>query len=109
MISAVLHAEALAPAAAATVVFRPGSADAYLVADDLPAVPAGHVYQLWVADASGAHALGTFSPDGSDPVVVPFGMDLSGKAAAMVTLEPTGGATGAPGPQVVFGELGAHS
>jgi hypothetical protein len=37
--------------------------------------------------------------------VVPVGVDLAGSSAAMVTLEPTGGAVGEPGPQVVFGEL----
>ncbi len=103
--SAQLHAEPLAPSAAATVLYRPGSADAYLVVADLPAAPAGRVYQLWVAAAGGAHPLATFTSDGSHPVVVPFGVDLAGRTAAMVTLEVPGGATGAPGPQVVFGEL----
>ena len=43
--------------------------------------------------------------DGRGPFVAPFGVDLADGAAAMVTLEPMGGATGEPGPQVVFGEL----
>jgi hypothetical protein len=37
--------------------------------------------------------------------MAPVGVDLAHSAAVMVTLEPSGGATGAPGPQVVFGEL----
>jgi anti-sigma-K factor RskA len=103
--TASLHAESLAPAANAVIVYRPGTRDAFLMASNLPATPADHVYQLWVADATGVHPLGTFPYDGSGPVVVPVGVDLAGSSAAMVTLEPTGGAVGEPGPQVVFGEL----
>jgi len=104
-VSTALHPEALAPASAAVVLYRPGSTDAFLLATDLPPTPDGQVYQLWWADATGVHALGTFRYDGNGPFVAPFGVDLAEGAAAMVTLEPTGGATGEPGPQVVFGEL----
>ena len=104
-VSVALHAEAVAPAAHAAVMFRPGTSDAYLVATDLPPTPAGHVYQLWVADAAGVHPLGTYAFDGRGPFIAPFGVDLATSVAAMVTLEPDGGATGEPGPQVVFGEL----
>lgn len=100
-----LQAEPVAPVATAVVVYRPGSTDAYLMAMDLPATPAGRVYQLWVADAAGVHALGTFHFDGQGAFVAPFGVDLGESAAAMVTLEPEGGAQGEPGPQVVFGEI----
>lgn len=104
-VTASLHAEPIAPAAEAMIVFRPGSTEAYLMATDLPATPHGHVYQLWYADETGVHALGTFHHDGSRAFVAPFGVDLSTSAAAMVTLEPEGGAVGEPGPQVVFGEF----
>ena len=100
-----LHAEPLAGDAEASVLFRPGSEEAYLVAFGLPPTPAGSVYQLWVADADGVHGLATFAYAGSGPFVAAFGTDLEGAAAAMVTLEPVGGAAGEPGPQVVFGEL----
>ncbi|MGK2850168.1 MAG: anti-sigma factor domain-containing protein [Candidatus Limnocylindrales bacterium] len=103
--TASLHAEPVAPVASAVVVYRPGSTDAYLMAMDLPATPAGQVYQLWVADDTGVHALGTFHFDGQGAFVAPFGVDLGASAAAMVTLEPEGGAQGEPGPQVVFGEI----
>lgn len=103
--TASLHAEPVAPVASAIVVYRPGSTDAYLMAMDLPATPAGQVYQLWVADDAGVHALGTFHFDGEGAFVAPFGVDLGDSAAAMVTLEPEGGAQGEPGPQVVFGEI----
>lgn len=103
--TASLHAEPVAPVATAIVVYRPGSTDAYLMAMDLPATPVGQVYQLWVADDAGVHALGTYHFDGQGAFVAPFGVDLGSSAAAMVTLEPEGGAQGEPGPQVVFGEI----
>jgi len=103
--TASLHAEPVAPVASAVVVYRPGSTDAFLMAMDLPATPAGHVYQLWFADDTGVHALGTFHFDGQGAFVAPFGVDLGASAAAMVTLEPEGGSQGEPGPQVVFGEI----
>ncbi|MFP5342312.1 MAG: anti-sigma factor domain-containing protein [Candidatus Limnocylindria bacterium] len=104
-VTAALHAEPLAPSAEAMLVYRPGSADAYLMATDLPATPPGLVYQLWNADDEGVHALGTFRHDGIGTFVAPFGVDLAASSAVMVTLEPEGGAVGEPGPQVVFGEL----
>jgi hypothetical protein len=104
-VTATLHGEAVAPDVQSVVVFRPGSDEAYLMANDLPATPAGRVYQLWYADAAGVHPLGTFHHDGSGPFVAPFGVDLAGSVAAMVTLEPEGGAQGDPGPEVIFGEL----
>ena len=95
----------IAPAAVAQVVYRPGTANAYLIAEHIPATPAGKVYQLWYADGAGVHPLATVAFDGTGTLIVPFNVDLGGKAAAMVTLESVGGAQGTPGPQVVFGEL----
>ena len=103
--TASLSAEPAAPAATAVVVYRPGTRDAFIMADHLPATPDGMVYQLWSADSAGVHPLGTFRYDGDGPFLASFGVDLGASAAAMVTLEPVGGATGEPGPQVVFGEL----
>lgn len=103
--TASLRAEPVAPVATAVVVYRPGSTDAYLMAMNLPATPDGQVYQLWVADDAGVRALGTFHFDGQGAFIAPFGVDLGTSAAAMVTLEPEGGAQGEPGPQVVFGEI----
>lgn len=105
-VTTALHAEPLAPAATAVVLYVPGSNASFLVAQNLPATPAGREYQLWYADAGGVHPLRTATFDGDGSFVVSFGIDLSHSAAVMVTLEPAGGATGEPGPQVVFGELG---
>jgi anti-sigma-K factor RskA len=103
--TASLTAEPAAPNATAVVVYRPGTRDAFILADHLPATPDGMVYQLWAADSGGVHPLATFHHDGVGPFLASFGVDLGASAAAMVTLEPIGGATGEPGPQVVFGEL----
>jgi len=103
--SASLNAEPAAPIATAIVVYRPGTRDAYVMANHLPATPDGMVYQLWSADSSGVHPFGTFRYDGEGPFLASFGVDLASATAAMVTLEPIGGATGEPGPQVVFGKL----
>jgi Anti-sigma-K factor rskA/Putative zinc-finger len=103
--TASLTAEPIARVANAVVIFRPGSTEAFVMADQLPPTPAGKVYQLWYADESGVHPLGTFHHDGDGPFLARFGVDLASSAAAMITLEPEGGAVGEPGPQVVFGEL----
>jgi anti-sigma-K factor RskA len=103
--TAQLHAEPSVPGATAFVVYVPGSEDAWLVAHGLPPTPDGHAYQLWFADTAGVHGLGAFTFDGQGAFVAPFSVDLAASSAAMVTLEPLGGATGDPGPQVVFGEL----
>ena len=104
-VTVALHAEPMAPAAAAMVTYVPGTSRAYLVADQLPATPAGHGYQLWYADAAGVHPLQTVPFDGDGAFVAPLGVDLSGAAAVMITLEDEGGATGEPGPQVIVGEI----
>jgi hypothetical protein len=104
-VAVALHPEALAPAAAASVVFVPGTDKAWIVAEGLPATTPGTGYQLWYADAAGVHGLQTVAFDGSGTFVAPLGVDLAAGDAVMVTLEDAGGATGQPGPQVVFGEL----
>ena len=90
---------------AVLMVYLPGSEQAYLVASGLPATPEGRVYQFWHADATGVHAGLTFSVSGTDVVLIPVDLDLSRAQAAMLTLEPVGGAQGEPGPDVAFGEL----
>lgn len=87
------------------VLYVPGRAEAWLVADDLPPTPGDRVYQFWHADASGVHAGMTFRWDGHGVLALPVPVDLSGAQAAMLTLEPPGGATAEPGEDIVFGEL----
>lgn len=75
------------------------------MASGLPATPAGSVYELWAADATGVHARPTFTCGASGPCLASFGVGLRGMTAAMVTLEPAGGAVTEPGRQLVFGNL----
>ena len=103
--TATLAPEALAPEAKAVAIFEPGTTASYVMVADLPPTPAGYVYQLWYADAAGVHPLGTYHHAGGTAFVAPFGVDLATGDAAMITLEPDGGAVGDPGPQVVFGTL----
>jgi anti-sigma factor RsiW len=103
--TATLEPDALAPDAVAVAVFQPGTTESYVMVANLPPTPAGHVYQLWYADTAGVHALGTYHHGGQAAFVAPFGVDLASSDAAMITLEPDGGAVGQPGPQVVFGTL----
>ena len=99
-----LQPEALAPDSTAVAIFEPGTTNSYIMAANLPATPAGHVYQLWYADPAGVHPLGTYH-HASGAFVAPIGVALAPGDATMITLEPDGGAVGAPGPQVVFGTL----
>jgi hypothetical protein len=104
-VTVALHPEALAPNAEATVVYVPGTSEAWMVARGLPATPPGTGYQLWYADEAGVHGLQTVAFDGHTAFVASFDVDLATSDAVMLTLEPAGGAIGDPGPQVVFGEL----
>jgi len=103
--TAMLTPDPMAAGATVYVVFRPGTTEAWLMAGQLPATPAGKVYQLWWADEAGVHALTTFTCDGPHACLAPFGVDLAAATATMITLEPVGGAQGEPGPQVAFGQL----
>ena len=103
--TAMLTPEPMAAQATVYVVYRPGTPEAWLMAANLPATPAGHVYQLWWADEAGVHALTTFTCDGSHACLAPFGVDLAAATATMITLEAVSGAQGEPGPQVAFGQL----
>ncbi len=103
--TATLKPDPIAADASVYVVYRPGTTDSWLMAGNLPAPPSGMVYQLWSADEAGVHALATFTCDGTHACLAPFGVDLAGAAATMITLETAGGAHGEPGPQVAFGTL----
>ena len=103
--TATMKTEPVAGQATVYVVYMPGTSDAWMMAGNLPATPPGEVYQLWLSDSSGVHPMTTFTCDGSSPCLAPFDADLASADATMITLEPVGGATGEPGPQVAFGTL----
>lgn len=79
----------------------------WFVADKLPSRPSGQVYQLWVSEDGTYESLGTFQPDTSGfaryVASVPEGM--TGYDAAVVTIEPAGGAEERSGPAVFAADL----
>ncbi|OLF18731.1 anti-sigma factor [Actinophytocola xanthii] len=61
---------------------------ALLLADNLPAPPAGHDYQAWTIDDQAAHPAGLL-PEGGDAVLEVD--DLGGARMVGITIEPDGG------------------
>jgi hypothetical protein len=94
-----------ATSASALLVYVPGSEEAWLLADGLPASPLGMVYQFWYADHDGVHPGPAFRHDGAGVLLLPVEVELAGKEAAMLTLESADGVDDAPGADIVFGEL----
>lgn len=94
----------------ALVLFVPGTAGAWVVADDLPPTPEGFVYRFWHADETGIHGGKAFAWDGRGVLSVEVPVDLGHANAAMLTLEPAAaGPDAAPGEDIVFGEIRATS
>ncbi len=94
----------------ALVLFVPGAAEAWVVADDLPPTPEGFVYRFWHADEAGVHGGKAFAWDGRGVLSVEVPVDLGDASAAMLTLEPASAdPDAAPGEDVVFGEIRATS
>lgn len=76
---------------------------AYLVEGDLPALPAGHTYQLWAVTGDQAVSLGLL---GRHPQVVAFELGPTAPVTAFaVTAEPAGGVVVATGPPVAEGTV----
>lgn len=74
-------------------------------ASDLPPVPAGRVYQLWVVTARAPVSAGLLEPDASGRVAQAFSLptDLPEAAAVAVTLEPAGGVSAPMGDKYLVG------
>ena len=68
------------------VVETPGSGAALVIAN-LASLPADQLYELWLIDAEGAVAVGTFRPSTGAIAVVPVEQDLAGYATFAVTVE----------------------
>jgi anti-sigma-K factor RskA len=66
--------------------------DAVLVVSDVPPVPAGKTYQVWVIDGGNPVSGGLFSPDGGTLAVPVDGRVRDGSVVA-VTVEDDGGAS----------------
>lgn len=84
--------QALAGGGTATVVRSPSVGRAVVVTDDLPAAPAGKVYQLWLQSPTGALTSAGLMPPSSDQTVLLDG-DASASTGVGITVEPAGGST----------------
>jgi anti-sigma-K factor RskA len=82
----------------ATLVVSRSRHQAVLLASDLPALDAGHVYQVWLIGTGGARSAGLMTSEASQRMLVadlPAGVDRIG-----VTVEPAGGSPGPTTPAV---------
>lgn len=79
-----------------------------LVAHDLPPLPAGRIYQLWLVTAKAKISAGIFAPGANGEAVVSASYELPRDAlkAVAVTEEPAGGV---PQPTGAFVVIGADS
>ena len=104
-----LHRPETPTASQAFVVWDLAARQWHFYASDLPAPPAGSVYQLWVATTDGTLLPGpTFSVNdaGLGSVVGDFPTLITGDAAkAVVTIEPTGGSKSPSGETVLEAAL----
>jgi anti-sigma-K factor RskA len=82
----------------ATLVVSRSRNQAVLLASDLPALDAGHVYQVWLIGVGGARSAGLMASEASQRMLVaelPPDVDRIG-----ITVEPAGGSPGPTGPAV---------
>ncbi len=96
-----------APAAAARVVWNPGTQEAVLLAAGLDPAPPGKVYEAWVIAGGAPKAAGTFQVDRTGKAVLRLPAIEETRAARTfaVTLEPEGGTQAPTGPMVLAGAV----
>ena len=84
------------------------SAGLVLVAERLPALPAGRVYQLWTITGTAATSAGLLTPhaDGTAVLSMPVRPDAPRPDAFGVTIEPAGGSASPTLPIVLLGAAG---
>ena len=89
--------------ARATIVRSPSLGKAVIIADNMPAAPAGHVYEVWLQHKDGTMVKAGLMPEGSQKQV---SMVLDGDAAqavgAGITVEPAGGSTSPTTPPIAL-------
>jgi anti-sigma-K factor RskA len=91
--------------AQAKAYLEPSSGRLILYAHDLPPVPDGRTYQLWVIVGEQPQSAGLFRSDSSGEAKYDSArlQDLDGPVTVAVTLEPAGGAPRPTGPLVLAG------
>ena len=70
-----------------------GDGQAVLVAEDLPPVPEGEVYETWLLRGGVPEPAGLFSPRDDGDVAAPIEGSIHGADAVAVTVEPSGGSS----------------
>lgn len=93
-------------AAVARFYADPKSRQGGLVAWNLPGLPAGQTYQVWLVDAVGAYTSGgTFQvgQDSAGSILVRSRLPLGSYRSLEVTIEPAGGSRNPSGPRVLKG------
>jgi anti-sigma-K factor RskA len=100
-----LAGQAVAPAASGRTFWSP-SRGMMFTAADLPPLPGGQVYQLWLVTASAPWSAGLFTPDRTGRAIVigtvPAGVQ---PVAVAVTIEPAGGVPSPTGAKYLVGTL----
>jgi hypothetical protein len=89
--------------ARATIVRSPSLHRAVIVADDMPAAPAGKAYQLWLEVPGKGMVSAGVMPHGDEPsVTMLLEGDASRATAAGITVEPAGGSTNPTTPPIAL-------
>lgn len=102
-----LSADPGAPGASARLILTPDRSGGALIVDQMPPLPPGRVYQLWLIADGQRQSGGTFTVDasGSGLLIVRSARPLNTYDAAGVTVEPEGGSPGPTGPRLIGGPL----
>ena len=102
-----LWGDAPAPAARGTLVLALSRNEASLAFTDLPALPAGHVYQLWLVRQGKRISGGTFTVNatGWGSLYVQTPAPLRSYDTIGVTVEPAGGSPGPTTPRIIGGKV----
>lgn len=94
--------------ATAHVWFTPGSQEGCLVAQQLPPLSAGNVYQVWFTDGARRISGGTFEPIATDAwTIVRADQPISAFTSMGITVEPRGGSPAPTSPPVLRANLSA--
>jgi anti-sigma-K factor RskA len=103
-----LAGQPIAPRASARA-FWSRSRGLVFTASNLPPLPAGRVYQLWVVTAQAPVSAGLLRPDAEGRVstVVETPADLAQPVAMAVTIEPEGGVPAPTGDRYLIGAVAA--
>jgi anti-sigma-K factor RskA len=104
-IEATLGPSAAAPAASGRVFISPGEPAVAVYARDLPQLPEGQIYQVWLVTPAGTISAGTFvvNPAGRGWRPLRPSEPLVSVERVFVTMEPTGGSPQPTGPEQLSG------